>query len=929
MRTTPFIVCGVFTLTLVATLSTSAQAPSRGFIAQTNDPNNAVNTGTKWALLVGINQYVPLEGFDITPLESATKDVANLRALLTDPDRGAFPSENVFVLTDQEATRDAILITFAEIAGKVSENDLFLFFFSGHGYRPTTGNFAGTYLLPYLTNPRALANPRATCIDFDALTAEIREMKADKVVVILDACHAGGVKPKSSRDITEHPNRGFTEAFQNAKGRALLLSSDESQVSWEEPDGGVFTRFLLEALDGKADANNDGTVTFTEVALYVEREVPQYTAKRFNQRQTPIRRYEQGPVTGDIPLALLRKVIEEKRRQQQAEKEFNDRTAAILRAGLKGLSDELREYCLKTVREARDKIVRNEPLSEAEALVAKEVDLYQADKTTVEDFIFRVRVIAEQFGAIRPQRFTLRVAPMPSDAEVRVTGENAPTVVLTPEPSGIYRLERGRYRISVGRAGYQSETRTIELLADAVESVALNPLTGRLELDVTPPDAQVRVEPLSVAAQEAVPRTLSVTSTAIALPVGSYRITAQKEGYEPVSREPVVVEADKTARVTLALRSARFTLRVAPMPSDAKVNVMREDSPTTPLMPEPSGIYRLDRGRYRISVGRAGYQSETRTIELLADRVESVALSPLTGALALNVTPSDAQISVEPLSVAAREAVPRTLSVTSATVVALPVGQYRVTARREGYEPASREPVAIEADRTTRVTLALNAVRTPVARIAYPNAPADVRVWVDNVPTTLPAEVPPGIHRLRIERPDYEAIEYESMLADGENLLTPNWIPLPKPPLSSPPQVPTPGSKGGIWPLAAFGASMIVPGLGQHLQRRHGAGVLMEVLVAGSAAAAVAATLDYNEKRDRYIWINDNLSRSSYTVDQAIRAQELATEAQTRARVAQIALGAAWLINVLDAPRGSSRRSVVFESTPNRVALSFVLASPR
>ena len=146
-------------------------------------------------------------------------------------------------------------------------------YFSGHGYRPNDKR--STYLIPYDFD---MSDVDTTCIDFGGLAVKIREMVASKVVVILDACHAGGVKPVGTR---ASGNTGivqrYLEAFEKSEGHTLLLSSDKSEVSWEEEDNGVFTRFFLEGLDGKADINRDGVVTFTEVALYVEETVPIYT----------------------------------------------------------------------------------------------------------------------------------------------------------------------------------------------------------------------------------------------------------------------------------------------------------------------------------------------------------------------------------------------------------------------------------------------------------------------------------------------------------------------------------------------------------------------------------------------------------------------------------------------------------------------------
>jgi len=69
------------------------------------------------------------------------------------------------------------------------------------------------------------------------------------------------------------------------------------------------TCFLLAGLSGKADRDNNGIITFTEVALYVETEVLLYTSKNFSRTQRPERRYEFGAVRHEIPMAINRRKV--------------------------------------------------------------------------------------------------------------------------------------------------------------------------------------------------------------------------------------------------------------------------------------------------------------------------------------------------------------------------------------------------------------------------------------------------------------------------------------------------------------------------------------------------------------------------------------------------------------------------------------------
>ncbi|HSG39483.1 MAG TPA: caspase family protein, partial [Thermoanaerobaculia bacterium] len=89
----------------------------------------------KWALLVGINRY-PRFGSDVQ-LEGCVNDVQILRDALIR--RFGFSEERMTVLLDEQATRDGILAAMEELAGKVGEDDVVVFHFSGHGSQQTDG----------------------------------------------------------------------------------------------------------------------------------------------------------------------------------------------------------------------------------------------------------------------------------------------------------------------------------------------------------------------------------------------------------------------------------------------------------------------------------------------------------------------------------------------------------------------------------------------------------------------------------------------------------------------------------------------------------------------------------------------------------------------------------------------------------------------
>lgn len=82
--------------------------------------------GKKYALLVGINDYINYNG-----LEGAVPDVQHMKAVLES--KFGFLPVNEKMLTDRDATRANILAALKEMSMKAGKGDLFVFHYSGHG----------------------------------------------------------------------------------------------------------------------------------------------------------------------------------------------------------------------------------------------------------------------------------------------------------------------------------------------------------------------------------------------------------------------------------------------------------------------------------------------------------------------------------------------------------------------------------------------------------------------------------------------------------------------------------------------------------------------------------------------------------------------------------------------------------------------------
>lgn len=147
------------------------------------------------------------------------------------------------LLTNANATKSAILSALRQTFSKASDNDIIVFFFSGHG---CPGAFcAHDNTLPY---------------------ADIREVmaasKAKNKMIFADACFSG--KMRQGRQ------NGGQQSF--SKYNILLFLSSRSEETSIERGGmknGFFTSCLQKGLRGGADKNKDRIITAKELFTYV------------------------------------------------------------------------------------------------------------------------------------------------------------------------------------------------------------------------------------------------------------------------------------------------------------------------------------------------------------------------------------------------------------------------------------------------------------------------------------------------------------------------------------------------------------------------------------------------------------------------------------------------------------------------------------
>lgn len=232
------------------------------------------------ALLVGVGGDLP----------NTVDDAKGLARIFADPERCAYPLDQVVALTGPEATRDGVLGALDALAGRSDANATVIIFYSGHGYRVRSSMGAGYYLMPYGYDLTALFDTAITGKEFaDKLTA----IPAQRMVVLLDCCHAGGIGEEKAPGLEMSkaplPPEALSQLAAGA-GRVHIASSRADELSYAGRPYSAFTLALIEALCGQGAARPDGYVRWTDLALYASAKVP----ARTQDRQHPMVDLEQS-----------------------------------------------------------------------------------------------------------------------------------------------------------------------------------------------------------------------------------------------------------------------------------------------------------------------------------------------------------------------------------------------------------------------------------------------------------------------------------------------------------------------------------------------------------------------------------------------------------------------------------------------------------
>ncbi|MBV8157337.1 MAG: caspase family protein [Dyella sp.] len=251
---------------------------------------------TLFVLSVGVSHFARPE----LNLDNAANDAKSISTLFGQPSPPVYDTAVVTTLVDDQATAANVQAALQEIARRAGPDDIVLLFFAGHGQQ-VDGHY---YFAPYdfgthddALFKRALHGNlgseqwldelfRREGVGQEKLIPDVQAIQSSRVVMVLDTCFSATIATQDA--VLRHDsNSTITNALGHASGRFVLSSAsalalDSASGPQLPNDGnghGLFTAYLLRALEGAADFMRTGRITATDAARYTQVQVQKATAR--------------------------------------------------------------------------------------------------------------------------------------------------------------------------------------------------------------------------------------------------------------------------------------------------------------------------------------------------------------------------------------------------------------------------------------------------------------------------------------------------------------------------------------------------------------------------------------------------------------------------------------------------------------------------
>ncbi len=256
-----------------------------------------------YGLLIGIDDYAT------NKLHQCVKDISKVEQYL-ETLNNFFQEVNLKTLTNEKATKEKIVVHIQDFLSQASDQDVALLYYSGHGAQEETlGRFVDEHsgLIDCLVGYDGDKDTGYLLADKEFRYLFSRFKNNPHLITVFDCCHSGDIvrnfietdkgEVKARRLNGSFPARKYDEFIFSAeisedslrkeqfsslikyKNSIHIAACHSSESSWEDAQGGVFTRYLLQLLNAK---NNK--LSYQDITKWAKISLRDITSKK----QTPL-----------------------------------------------------------------------------------------------------------------------------------------------------------------------------------------------------------------------------------------------------------------------------------------------------------------------------------------------------------------------------------------------------------------------------------------------------------------------------------------------------------------------------------------------------------------------------------------------------------------------------------------------------------------
>ncbi|CAG5086910.1 caspase family protein [Parvicella tangerina] len=249
---------------------------------------------------LGINKYEN-KSYD---LRYAKNDASAFLESLSTISNPLYEEVYTYSLTDKKVTKSNVLKTIDEISKKIGPEDVFVFYYAGHGVMYGNDKATEDFFL-VMSDVTNLYGGIEVLSEKGLSSEEIlsisKNIPAQKQVFFLDACQSGGaLNVLSTRGVSREKT---IAQLARSSGTYFITASQDVEYANESSslEHGLFTYAVLEILTGNATITDDRIVSIGELKSYVETRVPELSEQFKTSPQYPT-----GYAFGnDFPIGVL------------------------------------------------------------------------------------------------------------------------------------------------------------------------------------------------------------------------------------------------------------------------------------------------------------------------------------------------------------------------------------------------------------------------------------------------------------------------------------------------------------------------------------------------------------------------------------------------------------------------------------------------